>query len=121
MTEIRAVRGRDTNWGHAHNEIMEAAASKGLLGIMGVLMLYIAPLLLFMKYLRSNSKFIYSISRTGIVFVVGYVIFGFTETPLRWNLTSIYYPAVIMLLWVSIKAFERDTGQFNKTAIDKVI
>lgn len=87
---------------------MESAASKGIWGIIGVLLLYITPLLFFFKYLNSSDNEIYTIARTGIIFVAGFIIFGLTETPLKWNLTSIFYPTTIMLLWISIKSLSHE-------------
>jgi O-antigen ligase len=104
LEETRSEKKRSTNAGHAHNEIMESAASKGIWGIIGVLLLYTTPLIYFSKHLKSTDSEIYTISRTGIIFVAGYIIFGITETPLKWNLTSIFYPTTIMLLWVSIRS-----------------
>lgn len=49
LKETRATRKKEYNAGHAHNEIMESAASKGIWGMMGVLLLYTIPLIYFLN------------------------------------------------------------------------
>ncbi|MGY3568445.1 O-antigen ligase family protein [Vibrio paucivorans] len=88
-----------------HNEVVNALAKKGLIGLVLVLTLYFTPLWLALK--QSTSK---TAQNAGVVimFVGSFILIGFTEAPLMGISTSVYYAINIIFL---ILSFPRNDTQ----------
>ncbi|MBF0470347.1 MAG: O-antigen ligase family protein [Gammaproteobacteria bacterium] len=95
------------DWGHAHNEWLEMGASKGILGVVALLLLYLLPFRYFFSKREDPSLWVRVMARNGVVLVLAYFVFGWTEIPLQVKTTAVLYTLFITLLWASIRVVER--------------
>jgi O-antigen ligase len=87
---------------HAHNDILQALATQGLIGIFALGALYIAPLSFFMRcWRRHDAAQPYALA--GILLIVSYVISGLTQVMFAHHLgTAFYSTATGMLVGLCI-------------------
>lgn len=90
-----AVRG----FGHAHNEFMDAAAKRGVLGILALLALYLAPLKLFGRSLQSSNLTRRSLATAGVLLPVAYIDFGLSQVFFAHNSGVMIYAFWLVTLW----------------------
>ncbi|MCL9780366.1 O-antigen ligase family protein [Vibrio sp. S4M6] len=80
--------------GHAHNQYFEMLASNGILGVIGFIgMLFIPAMIFFSQYNKTKSMASY----IGVIFVMGWIIFGITEVPLSANVISSFYGFILSI------------------------
>ena len=84
------IRGHDS----AHNEIIHSLATKGILGGIKILLLYLIPLIICLKLFKKNKLF----SITGICLVFNYIVLGLGETPLNHHKEAVFYCFVFSFL-----------------------
>ncbi|RYY74744.1 MAG: O-antigen ligase family protein [Gammaproteobacteria bacterium] len=68
------------NFGHLHNEYIDTLAKKGFLGFVMLMLIYVIPLLMFSKLMRSGDQKVVAFSAAGIILIVCVMIFGLTQT-----------------------------------------
>jgi len=84
---------------HAHSQYLSALASGGLIGGLGVLILFIIPLKLFVEAYKVGSESMRQLSMAGILLFVAYLHFALTEAILERILSTeflAFYLAVLM-------------------------
>jgi len=82
-----------------HNDIMFAMASNGLVGLIGLLLLYFAPAWIFVKRLGANvPQHARVAAAMGLAVCLGFFIFGITELMFRGMRTMGFYAAMIAWL-----------------------
>jgi O-antigen ligase len=94
---------------HAHNDILDAWAKRGILGFTTLLAIYLIPLIIIIKKIRTADNSEKSVLATGIVFISSCVIFGLTQAFLMHNSGSMIYAfglVIIMSLIYSLKKQE---------------
>src|SRR5690606_33274137 len=88
-----------TNFGHPHNEILNAAAKRGVLGVLALLALYLVPLRLFAAGLRSPNLTQRSLATAGTLLSVAYIDFGLTQAFFSHNSGVMIYSVWLVVLW----------------------
>jgi O-antigen ligase len=89
--------------GHAHSEIFEIMATRGLLGLCALLLLYAVPFIYFYRQAKAASGKIKALAVGGAVFVAGFAIYGLSEAPLQSNPLSIAYALVVIALYTGTR------------------
>ncbi|WP_265921352.1 O-antigen ligase family protein [Cupriavidus nantongensis] len=80
---------------HAHNDVLHAAATLGILGLLAVLALYLVPIVFFLRHLRSANRGTQVASAMGLALCFGFMVFGLTEAMFITTLTNAFYSLVM--------------------------
>lgn len=105
---------------HAHSDYLHALATRGLLGLASLLLLYLAPLAVFVRTaLRSDrhpapERAPRSLGYAGILLILGYLQFSLTDSILLMRITAGFFVLLcVWLLALTIAPSEQrpDTGQ----------
>lgn len=89
------------NWGESHNDMMMALANFGVLGGLGLMALYFAPLWVLLRRLHSRYPIeIRSAAAMGVCVCLGFAIFGLTEMMFRGMRTVGFYTLLVALFMV---------------------
>jgi O-antigen ligase len=94
------------NWGHVHNEYLDAWLKRGIFGLLALLALYLVPMRLFGKRLSSDDLALKSIAMAGMLLPVTYMDFGLSQVFLAHNSGVMVYPFWLVLLWGLLKHHE---------------
>jgi O-antigen ligase len=86
---------RIANFEHAHNQLLGAAANGGVIGLAMTLLLFIVPLVTFLRALGSGSARRRTLGATGVMVLGAYAVFGLTEAVLE-NLVPVTVLAVLV-------------------------
>jgi O-antigen ligase len=82
-------------FGEPHSEIMQSLSAFGLLGLLSLMLIYLAPALMFLKRLRSSADQPERVAAAmGLALCTGFIIFGLTELMFR-NMHVIGYYAAL--------------------------
>lgn len=65
--------------GHAHNDLLQSLATRGLIGGLSWLLLIVVPIAVFAPYLRAAEPAVAFVASVGVLLPVGYAVFGLTE------------------------------------------
>ena len=87
------------DFGHPHNEVLNAAAKRGLPGLLTLLALYLVPLRLFSRGLRSPDMAQRSLATAGTLLSVTYIDFGLTQAFFVHNSGVMIYAFWLVVLW----------------------
>lgn len=100
------------NFGEPHNDMLHALSSFGVLGGLGLLLIYIAPIWVFLSRLRRRyPSEIRTIAAMGASLCLGFVIYGVTEFMFRSMRTvGLYTMLVAWLLVLSDPAKQAREG-----------
>lgn len=82
---------------HAHNEIFQALATQGMIGVLALLLLYAAPLAYFMRSLRqpgANQPY----AQAGLLLVLSYICFGLTQVLSSHHVGTAFYALTVSVL-----------------------
>ncbi|RUR42371.1 O-antigen ligase family protein [Vreelandella populi] len=99
LGEQGQITHQASQFGHAHNEYIDALAKRGLIGLAALLALYFIPLRLFASGLQHPNLEIRSVAMAGTLLAVGYIDFGLSQTFLAHNSGVMFYPFWLSLLW----------------------
>lgn len=88
-----------SDFGHAHNEILDNAAKRGMIGVLALLALYLVPLRLFAAGLRSPDMTVRSLATAGTLLPVAYIDFGLSQTFFAHNSGVMIYAFWLVVLW----------------------
>lgn len=99
------------NFGHSHNEFLNVFAKKGLVGVFGLILVYLAPILLFwprkacMKSLDTcRVKDYKAVCLVGLSIPLAYAVFGLTEYFFYLNIGHIFYIFSIVYTYSLMKS-----------------
>jgi O-antigen ligase len=106
---LRAERGEVspfvTQFSHAHNELLDTLARRGLLGVMALLCFYAVPLAMFWPTRRRAQRCQaqardedLALRLVGICLVVSYIGFGFTQVFFAHNSGNLFYLFMVAIL-----------------------
>ncbi|EHA13926.1 O-antigen ligase [Halomonas sp. HAL1] len=90
-------------YGHAHNEMIDAFAKRGIVGVIVLLLLYLVPLRLFARHFSEPDIAKRSLAVAGVLLPVTYIDFGLTQTFLSHNSGIMIYAFWIAVLWGTLK------------------
>ena len=88
-------------YNHPHNELLDAAAKRGTIGLIVTLLCYLVPLAIFANYVREskdNSQ-INAIATAGMLIPLSYLCFGVTQSFLPHNSGTMMYFYLTMFIW----------------------
>ncbi|NLC36043.1 MAG: O-antigen ligase family protein, partial [Alcaligenaceae bacterium] len=88
-----------SDFGHAHNEFIDNAAKRGMIGLLSLLALYLVPLRLFSAGLRSPDMTLRSLATAGTLLPVAYIDFGLSQVFFAHNSGVMIYAFWLMVLW----------------------
>ncbi len=98
-------------WGEPHNDWLQALSSYGLLGVLGLFLLYFAPAAVFIKrMLRTTNEELRTYAAMGAAVCVGFAVFGLTELMFRGLRTMGFYTvmvAIYLALSTRIRGLEK--------------
>ncbi|MGO1462592.1 MAG: O-antigen ligase family protein [Marinobacter sp.] len=77
--------------GHAHNDLLNAAASSGVPGILSWALLIFIPLAIFSRHLFSSHIATAHLAAAGSMVSIGYLLFGLTEATFNRTLFLTFY------------------------------
>jgi O-antigen ligase len=93
---------------HSHNEMFYNMVTLGSFGLIGLLGLYIVPLIFFTRKLRqSEDKELRAVAGMGMMLCVGYMIFGLTDVMFMWGVSDNFYALFAAILFSHIYQRER--------------
>ncbi len=82
---------------HAHNEILNALATQGLLGALALIALYAAPLRFFTRQLKLEGPH-RPYALAGVLLVLSFVDFGLTQVMFAHHVSSAFYAVTVCVL-----------------------
>ncbi|WP_394425039.1 O-antigen ligase family protein [Vreelandella stevensii] len=88
-------------FGHAHNEFLDALAKRGLPGVVVLLLLYLVPIRLFASGLVHRDLSIRSLAVAGTLLPVAFIDFGLSQTFLAHNSGAMFYAFWLAVFWGS--------------------
>ena len=94
-------------FGHAHNEFIDAFAKRGLVGLAVLLMLYMIPMRMFAPSLSHPDLPTRSLAVAGTLLPVAFIDFGLSQTFLAHNSGATFYAFWLAVLWGSYRARRR--------------
>lgn len=97
-------------YGHAHNEILDNWARRGVIGVIFIIFIYALPICIFhsqnsrgMDALNSNSK-INALRWMGILIPIAYAIFGLSQVFFSHNSGHIFYIFSLAFIWSALNS-----------------
>lgn len=85
---------------HSHNEMFYNMVTLGSFGLVGLLALYIVPLVFFTRKLRqSKDKELRAVAGMGMMLSVGYMVFGLTDVMFMWGVCDNFYALFMAILF----------------------
>lgn len=89
---------------HPHSDYFDALSSRGLVGLLALLMLLGMPAWLYMRNLNSRDPHCMGAALAGVLVIVGFAIFGVTETMFIHSVTIGWYVIMTSVFLVSADA-----------------
>ena len=80
MVDNGVVHRDSLEHGHPHNVYLSELASKGLIGFVLLMMIFIYPLRIFFRHMKSSDVETSSLAYAGAALVAGYMLFGLSES-----------------------------------------
>lgn len=99
LGEQGAIDNQAAQYGHAHNEFIDAFAKRGLLGLLVLLALYLVPMRLFAKQLKATNLATRAVATAGVLLPVTYIDFGLSQAFLTHNSGVMMYAFLLAVLW----------------------
>jgi len=83
---------------HAHNEMLNALATEGIIGALVLLMLYAMPFMFFLRILRSGDTTTQPYALAGLLLVVSFADFGLTQVLFAHHVGAAFYVVMLSML-----------------------
>ncbi|EHK67920.1 O-antigen polymerase family protein [Achromobacter arsenitoxydans SY8] len=106
--ELRELQGKGIvtqevvdGFGEPHNDLLAALAGYGLLGLLGILTLYLLPAAVFFRRLASDDRVIRVGAQLGLLFCLGFCAFSLTEMMFR-NMRSVPTYSLIVVTLIAL-------------------
>jgi len=84
---------------HPHNEILNAAAKYGSIGLLALLLLYFTPIRLLSASLKNNNLSKRSLAAAGTLLSVSYIDFGLSQAFFTHNSGAMVYAFWLVVIW----------------------
>lgn len=111
LADVGVIDPGVLQFGHAHNEFIDATAKRGILGLIALLFLYLVPMRLFMRQLHSPNLELRSLAVAGALLPVAYIDFGLSQVFLAHNSGVMIYTFWLVVLWGSYQACQHRACQ----------
>ncbi|WP_304525740.1 O-antigen ligase [Halomonas sp. I5-271120] len=102
------ITQRSAHYGHPHNEFLDAASKRGLLGVFALLALYLVPMRLFAKRIGADDSATNAIATAGVLLPVAFIDYGLTQAFLTHNSGTMMYAFLLVSLWGLLRQRERE-------------
>ncbi len=116
LTATAAELGR----GEVHNDILSKAAGMGIWGLIAILLIYGAPLKIFIHAVRHGSVRSRQAGILGIAYVSGFVVFGLTVEILNLTMAAAFYSftvAVLLAASLNVHHDEQRPSSINNSEV----
>jgi O-antigen ligase len=107
-------------YGHAHNEIIDMLAKRGIIGLIGLLVFYATPICLFWPSKKrvisvpvELRKTVLSIRLAATLLPISYFCFGWTQVFFAHNSGNMFYIFGIAAFWGALQRLEGKTLQYQ--------
>lgn len=80
---------------HSHNDVLYAAATLGIPGLLAVLALYFVPAVYFLRNIRHTDESARVAAALGLAVVTGFFLYGLTETMFYVSLVNAFYSLTV--------------------------
>ena len=95
---------------HSHNQYFEALSVRGLLGFIGLMGIFVAPLFIFRKIYRDGDLQAKTIAQCGTLSVIMMMGYCLTQAMFKHNSGAIFYPLMtVILLGSGLMLVKKDT------------
>ncbi len=94
-------------FGHAHNEFIDALAKRGVVGLAALVMLYMVPLKMFASGVVHENLQIRALALAGTLLPVAFIDFGLSQTFLAHNSGAMFYAFWLAVIWGCYSAYNR--------------
>ncbi|MGJ7461962.1 O-antigen ligase family protein [Halomonas sp. MA07-2] len=88
---------------HVNNDVLEAWAKRGLPGVVALLLLYLAPILLFFPSLSEFDPSRRSLAMAGVLLSIAYMGFGVSYSFMTYPLAITFYMFWLIVLWTALR------------------
>ncbi|GHE19708.1 O-antigen ligase family protein [Halomonas urumqiensis] len=95
-------------FGHAHNEFIDAFAKRGIVGLVALLALYLIPMKLFARDIHARNLEFRSLAIAGVLLPVAYIDFGLSQVFLAHNSGVMMYAFWLAVLWGTYSVMRRE-------------
>ncbi|WP_375057348.1 O-antigen ligase family protein [Zobellella sp. DQSA1] len=92
---------------HAHNELLDNFARRGILGLLSLLALYLVPLRLFARRLNTPDMELRALATAGTLLSVAFIDFGLSQVFFGHNSGVMVYAFWLAVLWGAMRAREQ--------------
>ncbi|MEC9483034.1 MAG: O-antigen ligase [Halomonas sp.] len=92
---------------HVHNEYLDAWVKRGFIGLIALLALYLVPLRLFAKRMKSADLPLRALATAGVLLPLAYMDFGLSQVFLSHNSGVMMFAFLLVVLWASVRSRER--------------
>lgn len=99
LGEEGVIHTEAAQYGHAHNEFVDAFAKRGIIGLCALLALYFIPMRLFARQLHAQNLATRSVATAGVLLPVTYIDFGLSQAFLTHNSGVMMYAFILVVLW----------------------
>lgn len=107
LVDAGAIHPDAALYGHAHNEVLDAFAKRGVLGVGVLLALYLIPLRLFGAQLQAPDPNHRALATAGALLCVAYIDFGLSQVFFEHNSGVMMFAFLLAVLWGSLSAQQR--------------
>lgn len=83
---------------HSHSQYFEALSVRGIVGLIGLLSIFIAPLIIFRRVYRGANEQVKTIAQCGALSVIMMMGYCLTQAMFRHNSGAIFYPLMTVIL-----------------------
>lgn len=111
MTEIAEEGVMDpfaATFSHAHNDFIDTAAKRGVIGLLTLLALYLVPMRLFARQLAAPDMHLRAFAVAGMLLPIAYFDFGLSQVFLYHNSGVMVYAFLLPVLWAAFRHRERE-------------
>ncbi len=88
---------------HAHNEVLDTLAKRGLVGLLALALLYLIPIRMFASYLSHPCLATRALATAGMILPVAYIDFGLSQTFLSHNSGIMVYAFWVLVFWACLR------------------
>ena len=111
--EAGVISEEAAQYGHAHNEFIDAFAKRGVLGLVALLALYLVPMRLFAQQLQAPYLPTRAVATAGVLLPVTFLDFGLSQVFLEHNSGVMMYAFMLVVLWGCYRATARQEVQHH--------
>ena len=109
LTEKKVIN--PINVSHAHNEVLDTASKRGLVGLVGLACLYLMPIYVFFNSRKiSQCDDSLPLMLTGGVIAIAYMDFGLTQVFLFRNIGVMFYIFALVFLYAALNRKHSENG-----------